>query len=82
MRHGGPPLPCLGTPRMIVSVFFYSRSPEGPQSPDPELHKNVSCRKPELCGLWAAHVVSVPPCSVCVQFGFVISIWQVEEAPV
>lgn len=49
-----------GTRRTIVSVFFYSRSPVGPQSPHPELHKNVS-RESQSCGLRAPHVASAPP---------------------
>lgn len=76
-------LPCLGAHReTVISVFFYSRSPEGPQGPVPELHKNVSCREArDLRGLGPSQGVRLSLICVCVQFGFVFFfIWQVEAA--
>lgn len=66
----------------VISIFFYSHSPEGPCAPVPELHKNVSCREArDLLGpLGPLHHVRLSLICVCVQFGFVFFIWQVEEA--
>lgn len=85
----------LGAPReTLISVFFYSHSPEGPRASVPELHKNVSCREPEICwGPRAPHVVCVSPRFVfvsslvlCFLFGrrrgpLTSVLWEEEASP-
>lgn len=60
----------------IISVFFYSYSPEGPLCPVPELHKNVSCREArDLLGPPSPSHHRVSSWFVFVLFDFVFFIW-------
>lgn len=60
----------------IISIFFYSYSPEGPLCPVPELHKNVSCREArDLLGPPSPSHHRVSSWFVFVLFDFVFFIW-------